>query len=549
MHHTCADSCFDARTAKKSTVICFLCLKKCNAKCYKITDTVVIKALASDSNDDSHALLFCSKCKDRIVKMRPKSNRQSDVSARRLSAPSLDKSPELGVAGVLNSSSNVSNQDISPQLTNFFEMITGKLDKIIENGKAQPNTATDDASLISENKNTLDNIFKLLMKTLDTVSKLHTIENEKDSILKITTLLNKITVNLSSPSIPKRQNNLHDWSLNDISINNQSDESSGRPSLMIKQSVDDDILKILRHSDETTWFTLDRIIKNQNEHGAKLDSLLSHREPHQESQSIVPQNTQDSALINAINGDMIHTIRDKCDNIESKINALFEDIASIKVQYDDSNTPVIAPSSSSSLTEVCIEISESFDENSPSGKPTAMSKHEKEAMTHKKTAEFVPETFENDVQKRLSPNLSGSRLSSGSNYDTACILDDEESALEALNLLDSDSVTIPAKPTRRHELYVRNFSNDTTSTLIENYIKRRGVNTDESYMKIYPLIPRDKDPSTLSFISFKIDADDCIATAIRAPSFWPEGSTISPWEHRKRDQHFLDRRLPPAKMG
>lgn len=84
-------------------------------------------------------------------------------------------------------------------------------------------------------------------------------------------------------------------------------------------------------------------------------------------------------------------------------------------------------------------------------------------------------------------------------------------------------------------------------------------------MKISTLVPRDKDPSTLNFVSFKIDANDSIAAIITKPNFWPKTCRIKPFVHKtsqivdltntqnnilgKDDQHFLDRRPPPAKIG
>lgn len=285
MPHTCTDTCFNNRLAKKFKVKCFSCAKESNMGCFSITDTSVLKVIASSLN----VVFICDKCSDKIVKSQSKNNRLSsdnhlsaDTSVRRLSAPSLEKSAVSSQA----ENPNVSNQNTTQNIEIFFEMITNKL-SIIENKidevsnktyidlsteiSRQETTTTH--TQISDENNTIDNIYEVLLKASDAIGKLHTAENEKENLQKITNLIDK-----KISSAPKKHANLLDWSLHDSYIGNIADDIAGRPSLTVKQSIDDDVLKILKNSDETTWFTLDLIIKKLNENGVKIDSLLLSEE-------------------------------------------------------------------------------------------------------------------------------------------------------------------------------------------------------------------------------------------------------------------------------
>lgn len=56
-----------------------------------------------------------------------------------------------------------------------------------------------------------------------------------------------------------------------------------------------------------------------------------------------------------------------------------------------------------------------------------------------------------------------------------------------------------------HELYVSKFPNNTTSSMIRDFLSSKGI-AESINIKIHALIPRNTDPSSLSFVSFKIDA-------------------------------------------
>lgn len=53
-----------------------------------------------------------------------------------------------------------------------------------------------------------------------------------------------------------------------------------------------------------------------------------------------------------------------------------------------------------------------------------------------------------------------------------------------------------------------------------DYMKFKGIH-DETHIKLTCLVPRNRDISTLSYLSYKIDTNDDIASIIKEKNFWP----------------------------
>lgn len=86
------------------------------------------------------------------------------------------------------------------------------------------------------------------------------------------------------------------------------------------------------------------------------------------------------------------------------------------------------------------------------------------------------------------------------------------------NVPNDDSMSSSRK-LQRH-FHLSRASIDTTTTMIYDHMRKNGV-LDASRIKVTKLVPRNRDISTLSFISFKIDTNDDIAAIINTPNFWP----------------------------
>lgn len=116
-----------------------------------------------------------------------------------------------------------------------------------------------------------------------------------------------------------------------------------------------DLYPLLASFEKNTWASLDclknKIIEN-NELIHEVQSSISStfQQISQVANSNAPQAsaTRDSPLINAINSDMSSEIREKCDQIEIKINYLTENLSKINIQ---TSTTASNPSSIEEYTD------------------------------------------------------------------------------------------------------------------------------------------------------------------------------------------------------
>lgn len=90
--------------------------------------------------------------------------------------------------------------------------------------------------------------------------------------------------------------------------------------------------------------------------------------------------------------------------------------------------------------------------------------------------------------------------------------------------------------------------------MILAYMRNKGVNISQE-TTVTCLVPRNKDKSTLTFLSFKIDTDAIVAQAITSDRFWPRMCTIKNFIHKSivnltghavADVNFLDK--PPTNV-
>lgn len=212
------------------------------------------------------------------------------------------------------------------------------------------------------------------------------------------------------------------------------------------------------------------------------------------------------------------------------------------------------------------------------GNSVTIDKLEKEVFTQNQMEndeKSDAETFKNNKQKRLNPNLSGggpgigsesnetgsasSEIDSTSNEidltsfevpNLSChgtFNELERDALNSMMMGEIDSSPAPAlvyqtcqpllnqnkmATTKMHEFYLTKFKNDTTRKMILDYMASKGV-CDAQHVKVKALISRNCDPQSLSFVSFKIDtADANIIKIITTPDFWPTNCTLTPFAHK-----------------
>lgn len=419
----------------------------------------------------------------------------------------------------------------------------------------------DNSNSLADNT-VLDNIYKILLKTTDSINKLHTLENEKESFLKLTSLIEKKFNNHISPDTPRKQLNLLDWSMQDPH-NNASIEAAGRPSLLVKQSVDDDVLKILKNSDETTWFTLDLILKKLNDHTQKLDLLLhSNNDDDDIINTTVRETNFISPLVEAIRNTANESSNQNNDEIFNETITKNNSI----IEIDNNSIHTMSPKQKRSSS-------------SATGEPVAMDKR-KEAMAQTNHQKIVPETLKQTQKRQNTPSLSGngplgSEISrennestalkameslditdtsfksiviesihdlSGSEHDSVIYTSNIEQNVEKDDIKATENELIPTPSTDIFKepskpsncpLHLSNLPTNITELDIINYVKLKGIsNTDD--IKLTKLVKSDADLSLLTFISFKIDTSETIYQLIRNDAFWPNGCKVKDFVPKTR---------------
>lgn len=109
----------------------------------------------------------------------------------------------------------------------------------------------------------------------------------------------------------------------------------------------------------------------------------------------------------------------------------------------------------------------------------------------------------------------------------------ENEVLDIMGQHDNETTLKAARFNK--ELYVSNFPNNgTTTDMVVSYLRSKNVNTGG--VRIKCLVPKNKDRSKLSFISFKIDVNGELSTVLNDRNFWPIGCVVKDFVHKKRSE-------------
>lgn len=142
--------------------------------------------------------------------------------------------------------------------------------------ETQNSTHDDD---YKSTKTTIENIFKLMLKFQSKIESVHTANDEKNSMQQLMSAFeNRHATTTTKPMNAALSHSLLDnWTMgNNDSVNESMLGAVGQTSVLIRQSVDDDIMEVLKNSDRITWDTLDLLHKTIDKQNGKLDSILSH---------------------------------------------------------------------------------------------------------------------------------------------------------------------------------------------------------------------------------------------------------------------------------
>lgn len=325
-NHKCDNNCKDRGN---SAINCFICTESFFLKCFGIDRALQLKMQAPKTL----IKLVCGKCQSK--------KRQSQCT-QPPQPPSNDS-------------------HLLKQVLDKISLITAPLLSAPPQNPTNANFSTENITQTDQNL-TIENIYKSVLKLSDKVDKLHSADNESKSMAALTLLISSKVKDLTE-SLKQTQTDIDfldnskliNWSMTNDNGNNTI-ANTGRASISVKQSVDEDVLNMLKNSDKLTWDTLD-IIKNDiikeiknyhnkiDEISAQLTTLepsLTDLPPH--ISSIATHTKSGSALTDTVKLDLIQIVSDKIDIIDGKVNSISVDIAQKKCTYKATHSNVLTNS-------------------------------------------------------------------------------------------------------------------------------------------------------------------------------------------------------------
>lgn len=278
--------------------------------------------------------------------------------------------------------------------------------------------------------------------------------------------------------------NAFDWSAINDSLQIEEDIDGG-PSIVIRQSVDDSVVEIVKNSDITTWNTLDLLFKEVKSQTDKINDIGDT------ISSLSTVNSNDNASTN-VRSPLVESIMyESLDKIQSEILEIKSKCFDLADQL--AHFPQSSQSSGYQNTHTDENASGSL---SPSTNTAAHSFDQSEV-------------------------LSNSLLFSELNANEDATPKDNTDGI----------ISTGSAPQALLEFHVSRFARDTTEQMVLDYIGKHGV-SDTSSIKVYRLVPRMRDINRLSFVSFKIDVNEETSQIITRTNFWPPQCIVKEFEHR-----------------
>lgn len=533
-----------------STLKSHVCNEKCKGRsnyatnCYSCNKTFYTKCFAIDAQlhtkiiKDNYFIRFiCGPCQ-----ATPKQRRTLSTSSTNIGNP----------PPVPASSTTISND--THQLNDNMKLIIDKLSTISSmqtpNISSTTTTTGEDDSInknINEILTMLNNMYSLTIKSHDKIQKLHTIDNEKDSLKILTSSMEKIKNDQPKKTDNINLSKLNDWSMHFDTMNCSLNTSEGRPSLVVQQSLDSDVLSILRNAESRTWDTLDIIMKKLNDQSTKIDSLLLQNKTENVLETSV---ALDMCKNFHIASPLVNTI-----DLDTTVAQL------VSLDIDDASIQQI--NIADSLTDSLIEAPQSTWNPNTTEKPT------KEAIAHEnynenenEITQNVPESSKTNGQKSQSTIPSGDGLGNGCDNDERnqteigneseshrtigenepatdstdkSLTSNENIVRQIIDQMDyEDLLGTMIQPTthKTNNFHISPFPTSRNEEHIKEFLTRKGI-PNEAF-EIKRLVGHKYNMSTLTFVSFKVSCTEEYANKISAADFWPETIKISPFTPREK---------------
>lgn len=314
--HLCGDSCFSARNSDKTTVCCFVCEKRFNAKCFELAGQQTFKIITSKTN----AIFLCSKCIDRVNKMKQNTRKSNDVTTARTTISCDDQSSAIDKTSIANVMSLLSNMD---EKFSIMQDSNYEIKQILND-----NTRATDANNTSNMKSMIElinqSLINLHAKTDHNMNERTTNEAKMHSLIldrlselhdkachpsnKATKFTQK-TSGLELSSTSKRHMNRTILTTDPLNWS-----FSFNQSLMPNENCE--IYQLLHGFERNTWTSFDHLSSKLSEN---TDAIQHIESIVKELTTKVNNQHLSSPTMEAITMDNLQSINDKCEAIKNMI--------------------------------------------------------------------------------------------------------------------------------------------------------------------------------------------------------------------------------------
>lgn len=488
-NHLCGDNCFASRTSDRYIISCFCCERRFNSRCFDLASSQ--KLFTSTSN----ALFLCYKCIDRVIKLKQNSRRSNDLNVTAVRNDLTSSSNNVRHA----TEADVTMSDVMSMLNKMDEKLTRLVvsngnSTIAANNPTEPNLIIDKLATVNRNVSSLH-------AKLD-----HGVNVQSELLVR-------------SKSMFEQMNGVHERiftkSVKEVTdvvptprISTVKKRTSAMPTLdplnwsfSFNQSTfpqeNTDLYQLLHGFEQNTWTSFDYLSQKLSENATALmqiESICNELKSKGTTQLSSP-------VTDSIALDSLHLLNDKCDNMESGIRSL------------DTRLTLL------------------YAESSISGHPTqhqCVNQLDSDRGINGGQDVIADNVISYDSMSRNLLQVQSTATENDNLHEPVSVVERSSVANSTTTSDPSDNLQRRAQPKcnqAKTSFYVTKFSPTTTTEMILRYMSDNGVGNLES-TKVTCLVPRGKDKSLISFISFKIDTNDDVARIITSEGFWPRKCTI-----------------------
>lgn len=593
--HMCNDSC----KGRTNTITCFMCGELFYSKCFSLD----IPTQTKINSIDSCLRFVCGTCQSNFSTNKRKSLGRNVDNSQSSTNTAGDRTLNDNITKILDllstRSSNVNANDNGNSTSSSHQQtvpsdITAKIDTISKDLKhlvAAANESNANVNVVppddDRNSNENQRLFSLHAKLDHFISIVKSPNNSiHDSVIKsLDDLQCKMDVIIADPQFTNKRNNKL------LNKNKSAEELewsfSFNHSLNTASSSDNaDLVTMITNFEQNTWAGFDLLSKKLSEQQKSIHSIgnlckdIEVNFGHSSNNGYSNRNDQQisSALIDSINIDTLQHIQNKCDKIEQNLSSFMtraiscshDAIPSIKKLDKSIQTTTLT---STSLTQASQNPLDETSGNSlidiaqvngvtnavhVAGMTSDMALNSISSDDVRDNSHSVDST--NAVRLTIDSSIntaSASTQASAGTHNVTEILSDSL----LINELDSNisirnghdesntnsqpitSTTNGPSNKLQRQFHLSRLSINTTADMIYEHIRKMGI-SDTSNIRVTKLVPLNRDHSTLSFISFKVDTNDEVASVINSPTFWPPNCAWKDFIPKKRPMGMFNNTAP-----